>query len=65
MKPKFHKIAVNLPEDLYRKIARRAKKAGTSFSEQAVKLLECGVFDYEDSERYDPPGADDRVSPGV
>jgi hypothetical protein len=48
-----HKIAINIPEELYRKIDRRAKRAKVSFSDQAVKLLDCGEFDYEESELYD------------
>jgi hypothetical protein len=53
VKAKSHKIAINIPEELYRKIDRRAKRAKVSFSDQAVKLLDCGEFDYEESEMYD------------
>jgi hypothetical protein len=53
-----HKIAVNIPTPIYDKIAKRAKKAKVSFSEMAVKLLDCGLFDYEDSEQYDDHDGD-------
>ncbi len=51
---KMRKIAVSMPVEVFAKIAKRAKVSGTSFSEQAVDILKCGLFDLEESERYDP-----------
>lgn len=50
-----HKHAVNFPRDVYDKIKRRAKKSGRSFSDEAIDLIKCGIFDIEESESYDPP----------
>jgi len=44
------KIAIEMPEELFDKIANRAKTNGLSFNAMAVQLLDCGVFDYEESE---------------
>jgi hypothetical protein len=42
-----------MPTEIFENIQRRAKANGVSFSAMAVKLLECGLLDYEDSERVD------------
>jgi hypothetical protein len=51
------KIAIAMPRELFHKIAARAKSNGTSFNREAVELLSCGLFDYEESERHDKKGA--------
>ncbi len=48
------KVAIEFSEETFKKIRKRAEKEKTSFSKMAVKLIECGLFDYEDSERHEP-----------
>lgn len=50
------KIAVNMPEEVFDKVARRAKQDNVSFNAKAVELLKCGLFDYEESEQHEPRG---------
>jgi hypothetical protein len=47
------KIAINMPKDAFDKIAKRAKIDNVSFNQKAVELIDCGIFDYEESERYE------------
>ena len=47
------KIAIEMPEALFLKICERANRDGVSFNSVAVKMLDCGVFDYEESEACD------------
>jgi hypothetical protein len=49
------KIAINIPEEVFDKIRRRAEAEQVPFTVKAVELLRCGLLDYEDSERHDPP----------
>jgi hypothetical protein len=51
------KIAISMPEEVFDKIARRAKADGVSFNTKALELLRCGLFDYEESEEYEPKAA--------
>jgi hypothetical protein len=44
------KIAIAMPPALFYKIRARAQANGVSFSREAVELLSCGLFDYEESE---------------
>ena len=53
-KKAFKKIAVKMPVALFEKIVLRAKRRGVSFSEEAAKLLDCGLMDYEESEQHEP-----------
>jgi len=48
-----HKLAVNFPAEVYEKIKSRATHEGVSLSDMAVKLTDCGLFDYEESEAHD------------
>jgi hypothetical protein len=57
----YHKIAVKMPKQIYQKIRTRAEKERVSFSVMATKMLECGLFDYEESEQYDEREQDVRV----
>lgn len=50
-----YKIAVKLTSSTYEKVHTRAKREGVSFSEMAARLVECGLFDYEESEKHDEP----------
>jgi hypothetical protein len=47
------KIAITMPEEIYDKIAFRADLDNMTFSKKAVELIDCGLFDYEESERHD------------
>lgn len=51
------KIAINFPEEIFLKVKQRAEDAEVSFTVMAVKLIDCGIFDYEDSERHEPKKA--------
>jgi hypothetical protein len=53
----FKKIAVKMPASLFERIAARAIRRGVSFSEEAARLLDCGLFDYEESEQHDADDA--------
>jgi len=39
---------------VFDKIVARALIDQVSFSEKAVELVKCGIFDYEESERHEP-----------
>lgn len=49
----YHKIAVSFPITIYQKILDRARADKVSFSDKAVELIECGLFDYEEAERHE------------
>ena len=50
----YKKIAVKMPVALFEKIVLRARRHGVSFSEEAARLLDCGLLDYEESEQHEP-----------
>jgi hypothetical protein len=50
----YRKVAVNFPPEIFAKVNARAAEAGVSFSSMAVRLIHCGVFDYEESEALEP-----------
>jgi plasmid stability protein len=47
----FHKLAVNFPDEVFKKIKSRATKAKRSLSDEAIDLIRCGILDVEDLER--------------
>jgi hypothetical protein len=48
-----HKIAVEFPIEVYRKIKKRADDEGKSFSVMAAKMADCGLFCYEEAEEHE------------
>jgi hypothetical protein len=48
------RIAIAIPDELFEKIAKRAKDDNVPFTVKAVELLSCGILDYEESERFEP-----------
>jgi hypothetical protein len=57
----FIKIAVAFPEDLFKKIKKRAEKKKMTFSETVSDLSACGLLDLEDLERGDQPLPENHV----
>ena len=53
MEKTHHKLAVNFPIKIYNKLVKRAIADGISLSDEAVKLIDCGLFDYEESEQHE------------
>jgi len=40
--------------ELFASINMRAERRGVSFNAEAIMLMRCGLFDYEESESMDP-----------
>lgn len=52
---KSRRVAVTFTEQIFEKVMRRAKDDEVSFSTKALELIRCGLFDYEESEKHEPP----------
>ena len=48
------RIAVTMSPELFASINMRAERRGVSFIAEAIMLMRCGLFDYEESESMDP-----------
>ena len=48
------RIALSMSQKLFDRINARALRKSCSFNAEAIRLLDCGLFDYEESESLDP-----------